>query len=633
MSSRAERRTDDELPADLLSQPNDTRQLQPGSERDSLIISMRKVDGVWRIRSRYGENVWWLVGATTNVTLSRTKLDFTKVPSPFRESLKAMLYRFMRAGSDGGKRPGAATVAGRFNKMLPFLLHVHGLGISTLNGISPLVCSNYVHVIRTRRNGNNKPLAPAGVYKQLKAVSDIFLLSQYTDDPMPEHPWPDSSADHLSGYGSSKLSNSKSTTPLIPDDVFVTLFQAAWGIVEDAPRLLDMRDETQRIAETKNYLNPASVGHLKRKVLGKLGFEGNHLQFNMRLLNVRTACYIVIASLSGCRNHELSYLRSNSHYSSEDDDGEHYWWMRSTSTKTFEGKTEWMVPEAAVAALRVLERWAKPYQAILQHEIEGYRTKEAADIHIAQAEDHLDALFIGVDTKKGKVIRTLGLQALNRDLKKFAKACGLSWRLASHQFRRKFANYAARSQFGDLRYLKEHFKHWTMEMTLGYALNESQEMALYLEIQEEIDEIKHGVVATWLDESEPLAGGYGASIVDWRSRGENITVFKSHAAMVRSIALSTPIRSNGHAWCTADDNLCVGNDLERTRCGDGCNNAVIGRRHVAIYQGLYDQLKQLETSDDIGPGGRERVKRDVTRCATVLDKLGHNLLEPQHDAT
>ncbi len=97
--------------------------------------------------------------------------------------------------------------------------------------------------------------------------------------------------------------------------------------------------------------------------------------------------------------------------------------------------------------------------------------------------------------------------------------------------------------------------------------------------------------------------------------------------MVRSIAQSTSIRSNGHAWCTAGDNLCAGNDLEPTRCGNRCEHAVIGQRHADIYQGLYDQTKRLETLDDIGPGGLERIKRDVTRCAAVLGKLGHNVQE------
>jgi hypothetical protein len=218
---------------------------------------------------------------------------------------------------------------------------------------------------------------------------------------------------------------------------------------------------------------------------------------------------------------------------------------------------------------------------------------------------------------------------MNEKLKEFTRKLGLDWKLSTHHFRRKFANYAARSQFGDLRYLKEHFKHWAMDMTLGYALNESQEMELYLEIQDEIGHLKQGIVTTWLDKSEPLAGGYGESLADWRSRDENITLFKSRDAMVQSIAESTHIRSNGHAWCTANDNLCAGNDLEKTRCGSGCSNAVIGREHAAIYQGLYEQLKELETDDDIGPSGRERVKRDVSRSAAVLRQLGYQVKETQ----
>jgi hypothetical protein len=332
----------------------------------------------------------------------------------------------------------------------------------------------------------------------------------------------------------------------------------------------------------------------------------------------------VIASLSGCRNHELAYLRTNSYYSTEDAQGNRRWWMRSRSTKTYEGATEWLVPEAAVAALRVMDRWAAPLQGMLTQEIEGYRKSNPADVRIAQASAHLGAIFVGVDARQGKQVRTISNGAANTDLNSFAIACGLDWQLASHQFRRKFANYAARSQFGDLRYLRDHFKHWSLDMTLGYALNEAQEMALFLEVGDELDELKVKTVSSWLDDDEPLAGGYGRNLMDWRTRTENITMFKSRSAMIRSIALSTPIRSNGHAWCTAQDSQCVGNDLEPTRCGDGCDNAVIERRHQPLYQGLYDHLAELQSVDDIGPGGQGRVERDLQRCSTVLQQLGYS---------
>lgn len=92
--------------------------------------------------------------------------------------------------------------------------------------------------------------------------------------------------------------------------------------------------------------------------------------------------------------------------------------------------------------------------------------------------------------------------------------------------------------------------------------------------------------------------------------------------MLKAIAKSTAIRSNGHAWCTADDGGCVGNTLDRTRCGNGCSNAVIGPGHTPIYQRLYDDLKELLHCPDIGEGGRLRVERDLNRCRDVLTQLG-----------
>lgn len=275
-------------------------------------------------------------------------------------------------------------------------------------------------------------------------------------------------------------------------------------------------------------------------------------------------------------------------------------------------------------ALHVMDRWAQPYQAMIQAEIIQRRSASPQDPEIAEAQRHVKAVFVGLRSQTGQV-RTLSYSGWRLSLSAFAKKrCALNWDLASHQFRRTFANYAARSQFGDLRYLKEHFKHWSMDMTLGYALNESQELALYLEIQDELDIIKAGLVGTWLKHDEPLAGGYGANIMAWRGSAA-VTIFKSHRHMVRSLAESTPIRSNGHAWCTADDNLCVGNDLERTRCSN-CENAVIGRQHAHLYLGLYDHLKEVAQCDDIGIGGMHLVQRDLKRCRSVLASIG---LDPE----
>jgi hypothetical protein len=411
-------------------------------------------------------------------------------------------------------------------------------------------------------------------------------------------------------------------TPLIPDDVFTTLFQRAYSLVERGRELLELRDALNVIAaERKDQFRSTIAIHQNRHLAAR-GRRGGLTAFRESLVDLRTACYVVLASVSGCRNHELAFLQTRACHRTEDDDGTIYHWMRSRSTKTDAGIVDWMVPEAAVRALRAMDLWAEPYQAMIAAEIAERRAADPLDPEIAEAQRHLGAVFLGLDTRKSNRVRTLSDVRWCHALKEFARACGLNWSLATHQFRRKFANYAARSQFGDLRYLREHFKHWSMDMTLGYALNEAQELDLYLEIRDELDDIKLGVADQWFQD-ESLAGGYGQNIVAWRSKDENVTLFEDRAAMIRSIAESTAIRSNGHAWCTADDYSCVGNTLERTRCS-GCSNAVIGRVHARLYRRLYDDLIDVLKCDDIGIGGQARVRRDMERCREVLVALGYD---------
>lgn len=355
-----------------------------------------------------------------------------------------------------------------------------------------------------------------------------------------------------------------------------------------------------------------------------LGWEGGLKTYNRALIDLRTACYIVLASTSGCRHHELAYVQSGAHHRTQDDEGTIYHWMRSRSVKTDVGMHDWMIPAAAVRALRVMERWCAPYQAKISTEILRRRHANPKDPQIAEAQKHRHALFLGVYPRAGNQVRTLTTLSLSINLNAFAKGCGLTWNFASHQFRRKFANYAAHSRFGDLRYLKEHYAHWTLDMTLGYAMDESWgkhlDLELYDDIQTELEDIKLGVVDSWVSEA-PLTGGYGRAIKRWQRDPQNLLIFKDRASMLKSISESTAIRSNGHAWCTADDDACVGNNLERTRCGN-CNNAVIGIGHTPIYKRLYDDLEGLLHCSDIGEGGRQRVERDRTRYREVLGQLG-----------
>lgn len=609
------------LPSLLEAQPADVRSVAL-ADRDKLIISLTQVDGEWVILSRYGDDSWVMPPNKLNVRKAAYTLQFDRLPPSLKAVWKEIFFRYMRRGREGGKRPAPGTMVGHFERALDFAKHLDRLGIRRLQDVNEFVCDSYVEYWKSYRQTWKKTapkLTQDSLVLVFLAVEAVFELSQYTSDPMPEHPWPNSSATHLAAKTGANKRRGGGKTLLIPNEVFSRMFKTAWACIECAPRLLDLRDEIQKIAERQPQIGVSWILKQQNRYLAENGFPEGCEELGRRLVHVRTACYIVVASLSGCRNHEITFLRNGACYSSKDDQGNVFWWMRSTSTKTGEGDTEWMIPPAAVQAIEVLERCARPLQLLVQKEIATRRTANPKDPEIAEALQHCDALFLGKNRKHRNEVRVLTIQALKKQLEFFCRDFAIEWKIQSHQFRKTFATYAARSQFGDLRYLKEHFKHWSMDMTLLYGLNDGQEVGLYLEVLQELDEVKEGVAALWLAPEEPLAGGYGKNLMHWR-RTEGVTMFKDHQTMVRAIAASTAIRSTGHSWCTADDDLCIGNDLEKTRCGS-CSNAAIGRPHRPFYRGLASHLTELLTCADIGPGGKARVQRDLDRCLSVLTDL------------
>ncbi|WP_240338150.1 integrase, partial [Pseudomonas syringae] len=552
--------------ATIAAQPSDVRGLCD-SERDKLIITAAQVEGRWVILSRYIDDTWMLNGLPSNVPASGRKINFSIIPSVFRASMKSIFYRYMMRGLGGASRPKGASIRDVFNSVLPFLRHLDALGIDHLGAVTPLIAATYVAASKAHRIARSgKPLTSETLRSRYSSIEVVCELSQYTDDPMLQHPWPGTSAKALSN--SNGVGNSEKT-PLIPDEVFCTLFERAHQLVEGGKLMLDIRDGLNAIKAGRNNLGKFGILWHKNKYLSQMGWEGGLVAFNKSLSTLRTACYIVLASTSGCRNHELANLQSGAHHRTEDDEGTIYHWMRSTSEKTGEGIHDWMIPEAGVRALRVMERWAAPSQAIIANEIIRRRRINPQDPEITEAFKHRHSLFLGGYASEGNQIRTLSNKTWGSLLMAFVNDCGLNWKLASHQFRRKFANYAAHSRFGDLRYLKEHYAHWSLDMTLRYAMDDSWgqhlDLDLHFEIQAELEDIKLGVVDNWMGDAS-LAGGYGRSIKHWQREPENLLIFKDRASMMKSISESTAIRSNGHAWCTADNDGCVGNSLERSRC-------------------------------------------------------------------
>lgn len=135
-----------------------------------------------------------------------------------------------------------------------------------------------------------------------------------------------------------------SRTPLIPDAVFCTLFERAYALVESGKTLLDLRDAIDASAVQRKGRSISTAKIAKKRYLIALGWDGGPRVFNKALGDLRTACYIVLASTSGCRNHELANVQSGTHHRTQDDDGTFYHWMRSRSDKTYTGVHDGAMP-------------------------------------------------------------------------------------------------------------------------------------------------------------------------------------------------------------------------------------------------------------------------------------------------
>lgn len=301
--------------------PRDVRGLAY-EERDALVISTRTIDGRCIVLSRYGDERWHLVGQPTNKPPSEQAVNFNTLAPAWRATMKALLYRYLHRGREGQKRPSARAVVKLFKDARPFLQHLDRLGIVRLADVTPMVCAVYADACKHHRQPDEtgqagKPLKASSLGHRFGVVEALYELSQYADDAMAAHPWPGTSATHLAGLTGLGSGYRGGQTPVMPDEVFTTLFQRAWSLVEDADALLDLRDELLVVRQASGRgIKISAMNAAEHRFVRSRGWPGTSA-FREALHELRTACYIIVASLSGCRNHELAFIEAGACYSSE----------------------------------------------------------------------------------------------------------------------------------------------------------------------------------------------------------------------------------------------------------------------------------------------------------------------------
>lgn len=572
-------------------------------------------DGTHQVMSWYADEIWRLENArfTSSVKDSQKKLRFNTLPQRFIDAAKFAIKRY-----DIRNNPRGSYLVSLFKNLKIFLEYLERIHITSTSQITPMVCANYVQTAKSKISRlTNKPLSSASLIYLFIAVE--VLYEQLKETPYAfEHPWIGSSATHLAGMTGQGKKVGK--TEVIAENDMQTLVQYCYGIIQNADKLIDLKQEVEQLRKDKDQV----TRYINDYLLSSKGFQGLS-DFNEQYAEIFDAVAVIIMAFSGIRMHELGYIKLNKYgkaYRIEDNEDDIYYWLQSRSDKTYEGDTEWLVPEIVIEALDVQTRYIKPLQAALEQEQRALFSKDPHDARALNIEHFKNNLFLTTSTRQGNKISTISNNALNEKLDKLAKKLGIK-KLNAHMFRRTFAVYVAQSMYGDLRYLKKHFKHWGMDMTLSYAANDKASLDMINDIELQIKNHKISIVEDLLNEETIVAGGLANKIVTYRSRKEAVKIFKTRAEMVEKVLDRVHLRSTGHSWCTSDSNGCGGRSaIEGTACVD-CEESIIEKnRHGAFFKGIYIQQLELRRIDDIGPSGKQRIERDIVRCEKVLKELG-----------
>lgn len=581
---------------------------------NAVITGIRLEDGSYHVLSRFGDNVWILPDSLFSAGTKdyHKKLNFLCVPLPFREVLRICTMHYILSGIEGRPLPRGGTINQFFMKVTSFLTWLHDHRIDRLSEVTPLICQQYVEFCKGLK-GRTGALLGEALTSRFGAVETLYILSQKSGEPM-RQPWPDSSASHLAGMtgqGASKLQEAK--TEIIPDDILGPLFQSAVEWLDRADEIISLRariESWKSDGHSYSYITPS---------LKKLGWKFSELREAEQ--HLQAACICIILITSGIRLSELCSLENRCAFKRMDEQGEPFHWMKGVSYKTNTGDCEWLVAEITHRALAVAERLALPLQRQLQQRIFDLRNSNPKEARIIRMKEHAHRLFLSVSNVQNGRIGTLSKELAMIRINAFAAWCGLKWRFAPHQFRRTFAVYAAHSAFGDLRYLRDHFKHWSIDMTVLYAMSRRQDAELYDSVGLAALSIKTDLLEHWLEPDAILTGGAADPIRAFRTKNEALVTKVDRAEMAKTISPLVHLRATGVAWCTADTGGCNGGQgIEKTRCAD-CGNAVIDESRKSVWQGIYAQQLELRDLADIGPGGAERVQRDIERCEVVLQEL------------
>jgi integrase len=612
-----------------------------GVEKRRLPVSQaRAADGQLLVVSRFADDVWdfWPYIPHENRPASSKRMgwsislsDGTRLTDSCHEELlesaKSFIWSLYMTPLEGKKRPSMTSLIHRFYEMVPLLRWMVGKGLNRFR----LLDGHTLDYVPVARLGSRTTIVSDSVVSARLAVVEALYQqrAKLTDAPQC-HPWVGESAISLSGLRNVR----KPKTDLIPESVVVPLARVAINyVLVRATQLLKARSLLDQASLAELHRHPVHAKIARTRVARSLGFQGQD-DLSAELVRLRTACYIVINLFVGVRDSEMMSLSDCSLVPGKTRDGVEVLWLHGAIYKMGIRKKRWLAPPIAKAAVEVLIELTKPLRRALSEELIRLEADSCANQEAEGAQrltvvrSSMGKLFLGLGPGR-KEIQVLTNTTMNELLKQFCRHHDITgqgnkpYSLHSHQFRRTYAHYVARAELGDLLMLREHFGHWSLDMTLLYADGGADEYEADSELLEWVAEEKQvrqrDILGSIAASDTPVL-----SSADWLNTWRRkVRTASDKEKLVDAMSDTITLSGTGHSWCvgnakgTGCGGLCV---FEADMCVD-CKFGIIAAEHLPVWRGIRDQQLEVLQMTDLGVSGQARAKMILLKAERVLQKL------------
>jgi len=176
----------------------------------------------------------------------------------------------------------------------------------------------------------------------------------------------------------------------------------------------------------------------------------------------------------------------------------------------------------------------------------------------------------------------------------------------------------------NLRYLQEHFKHLSLDMTAWYDSDDIEMTGLILEYYEEF---KTNVLTKIMDGG--IVGGKGGEGLRAERNAQymGLTSMKSKAEFISTLSSAINFKSTGISYCMGfrDRGLCTGvvGCMLDPRNVRKCVNAFVPEDFLPAWMGMQKRCLGAIASDDLGSSEKQiQIELLEETIAPIIRELG-----------